>query len=228
MKLTKTAGTFRQQLWGSRTAMHSDIHYCGTYAMARLAGLKQEACQTVATAAQFVDSNDEDQSVAFEDGGKFNVIPTAYPPVHIKNTTPYDNDQRRVWVPVHFLPGNKGDSMSERLICRQDSEIACQMVEHCLSLIDKPFGLYLVGIAAHVYADTFSHYGFSGVSSRWNEVDGLSIKLHNDERNEIAESRFREKYGATMSGLQNWRRRIIDEITSEVVETRQVRWAMGL
>ena len=198
--------------------MHSDIHYFGTYAMARLAGLKREACQTIATAAQFVDANDREWSVRFDDGGRFNVIPTAHPLVHVKNTALFDDDQRMVWLPFHFLPGNEGECMSERLICRQDSEVAREMVDHCLSLVDKPFGLQLVGIAAHVYADTFAHYGFSGVSSRWNEVDGSSIELHNDERDQVAESRFKEKYGVTMSGLLNWRRRIIDEITSEVIE----------
>jgi len=33
----------------------------------------------------------------------------------------------------------------------------------------------LIGLVAHVYADTFSHAGFSGVSSRRNKVDAASI-----------------------------------------------------
>jgi len=37
-----------------------------------------------------------------------------------------------------------------------------------------------MGITAHVYADTFSHYGFSGVSSRGNKVDNGSFKFHEE------------------------------------------------
>ena len=184
--------------------MHKDIHYFGTYAMARAAGLKPDICQTIATAAQFVDDNDDDQSIIeFEDGGRFDICPTAHPMFHEDNTV-FGNDQRRVWLPFHFLPGNEGDGMSERLVCRKDSTIAKQMVDHCLSLIQGPFGLHLVGIAVHVYADTFSHYGFSGVSSRWNQVDGESIKLLNDERDTESENQFRKKYGFTTI-LDNWR-----------------------
>ncbi len=36
----------------------------------------------------------------------------------------------------------------------------------------------MLGVAAHVYADTFSHYGFSGVSSRLNKVVNDSFRFH--------------------------------------------------
>ncbi|MYA88723.1 MAG: hypothetical protein F4X97_09790 [Boseongicola sp. SB0662_bin_57] len=194
--------------------MHVDIHYYGTYAMARVAGLKRDVCQTIASAAQFVDANDKDYEVDLRDGGRLNVIPTAHPLTDIKNTALFERDQRRVWVPFHFLPGNEGNSMSERLICRKDSDIAQEMVDHCLSLVDEPFGLYIVGIAAHVYADTFSHYGFSGVSSRWNQVKGDSIDLLNDERDEGAERHFWSKYNRI---FPNWRT-FLDGIKSGVAE----------
>ena len=198
--------------------MHIDIHYYGTYAMARAAGLRRNVCQTIATAAQFVDDNDEGDDVELEDGGRIHITPTSHPMADIKNTALFDRDQRRVWLPFHFLPGNEGKNLSERLICRKDSTIAREMVEHCLSLASKPFGPHLVGIAAHVYADTFSHYGFSGVSSRWNRVNGDSIVLRNDERDKGAEDRFRQKYGETMQGLLNWRQKIWDRVQAEVAE----------
>ncbi len=197
--------------------MHVDFHYFGTYAMARAAGLRPEICQIIATSAQFVDDNDGNgTTVDFEDGGRFVTSPTAHPMVHIDNTVLGD-DQRRVWLPFHFLPGGEGDGISERLVCRKDSAIAQQMVNHCLSLIRKPFGLHLVGIAAHVYADTFSHYGFSGVSSRWNKVDGESLTLLNDERDPVSEDRFLGKYGFT-TYLDNWRQSLVDSVKSGVAE----------
>lgn len=37
--------------------MQLDMHFYGTYAMARAAGLNVKTCTTIATAAQFVDDN---------------------------------------------------------------------------------------------------------------------------------------------------------------------------
>ncbi|MCY4305742.1 MAG: hypothetical protein OXC62_13340 [Aestuariivita sp.] len=185
--------------------------------MARAAGLQKEVCQIIASAAQFVDDNHEEHEIEFKDGGKLNVMPTAYSLFSEENMARFDKEHRRVWVPFHFLPGNKGKGISERLICRQDSRISREMLNHCVSRIQEPFGLHILGIAAHVYADTFAHYGFSGVSSRWNEVHGGSIELNNDERDGEAEKRFEDKHGHTMKGLPNWRT-VWDEVKSETVE----------
>lgn len=35
--------------------MQTDMHYYGTYAMARAAGLNQDTCRKIAYSAQFVD-----------------------------------------------------------------------------------------------------------------------------------------------------------------------------
>ena len=81
---------------------------------------------------------------------------------------------------ISFFPAGKGDSLSEKLVCQKDSELAQEMVanhiRHAVANMDGS-GLQLIGIMAHVYADTFSHYGFSGVSSRQNEVEGDSFQL---------------------------------------------------
>jgi len=156
--------------------MQVDMHYYGTFAMARAAGLNAETCKTIATAAQFVDDNAFNKSMAFKDCARLDIISTAHHCASVKNIN--DSDQRYVWVPFHFLPGNEGIDYTERLICRQNSDIAKEMIEHHLSKANEPYAVTLIGIAAHVYADTFSHYGFSGVSSRRNEVDNFTINLH--------------------------------------------------
>ena len=152
------------------------MHYYGTYAMARSAGLKKEVCETIATAAQFVDDNAEKKSVEFRDGARLDVEATAHHAVNVKNLD--REDQRQIWVPFHFLPGNEGNSYTQRLVCQKGSEIAQEMIKINLSLLDQPFALPLLGITAHVYADTFSHYGFSGVSSRANKIVNDSIAFH--------------------------------------------------
>lgn len=80
---------------------------------------------------------------------------------HVSNIIANRNEasQRQVWVPFHFLPGNQGEEFSERLMCREDSRIARDMVAHHLGYADQSVGIYLMGVAAHVYADTFSHFG---------------------------------------------------------------------
>jgi hypothetical protein len=156
--------------------MQLDMHYYGTYAMARAAGLKLDVCRVIAYAAQYVDDNSLHNDTLFaKDKGHMNVTATAHHATDAGNLD--DADQRLVWVPFHFLPGNEGESYDERLLCRKDSYIAAKMLEHHLDLLEKPFGIHLMGLSAHVYADTFSHYGFSGFSSELNQIDPELIEI---------------------------------------------------
>jgi len=161
--------------------MQIDMHYYGTYALARAAGLKREAARIIATSAQFVDDNAQRDNVDFDDAASCNIEATAHHTASVQNLD--TDDQRKVWVPFHFLPGNQGESFTERLICQKDSLIAQQMRDNHITQSGKAYYLELVGIMAHVYADTFAHYGFSGVSSRRNRVDSDSFEFTgiNDE-----------------------------------------------
>jgi hypothetical protein len=155
--------------------MQSDMHYYGTYVMARSAGIKAEAAKIIAYSAQFVDDNAKSEEILFKDAGSINAKATAHHAVDVKNLD--ETDQRQIWVPFHFLPGNEGESFTERLICRKNSKIAQEMCHNALSNGDKDYILQLIGITAHVFADTFAHYGFSGISSRRNKVINDSIDL---------------------------------------------------
>jgi hypothetical protein len=156
--------------------MQRDMHYYGTYVLARAAGLKKDIAKVIATTSQFVDDNAKNHEIVFKDAGSIHSQATAHHAINIKNIDPID--QRQIWVPFHFLPGNEGESFTERLICRKNSPIAQEMVRHNLSQSKKPFYRELMGITAHVYADTFAHYGFSGASSRKNRIVFGSIKFH--------------------------------------------------
>lgn len=147
--------------------------------MARAAGLKAEISRIIAYSAQFVDDNAGKDEARFEDAGGIDFNATAHHTFDAENLD--ESDQRHVWVPFHFLPGNEGSSFTERLICRKNSPIAQEMVSHYIKLANAPYAVELLGIAAHVYADTFSHYGFSGVSSRHNRVINDSWEFSNLE-----------------------------------------------
>ena len=166
--------------------MQEDMHYYGTYAMARAAGLEVKYAQIIAYTAQYVDDSTATDSEVHEDGGMFQTTATAHTNSEaIRNAAADHTEQRQVWVPFHFFPGNKGKTLSEKLACVKDSELAQEMVNnhirHAVS-VKNEYGLTLMGVMAHVYADTFSHYGFSGVSSRNNKVDSSSFELDVKDR----------------------------------------------
>ena len=162
--------------------MQEDMHYYGTLAMALAAGIPQKDAETIAYASQFVDDSTGNDSREHEDHGLLYGISTAHHPVQsfldrlgarIKDGT---EEQRKIWIPFHFFPGGKGRILSEKLLCVKDSDMVREMLDNNLELaLKKPYGLELIGISAHVYMDTFSHYGFSGIASSFNEVKSNSI-----------------------------------------------------
>lgn len=120
--------------------------------------------------------------------GQKGIIPimTSHRPLDYSNAIP--GDQWRVWVPFHFLPGNQAMSGSflERMICRKDSEPARRMLGHaldwgCQAGNDTGSWPHLIGITAHVYADTFSHHGFMGMAHPWNKVKGRSLETADNQ-----------------------------------------------
>ncbi len=165
--------------------MQEDMHYHGVYVLARAAGIKAEAALIVASASQFVDDLSGTAGagahveITFEDGGSILSRPTAHHVAQTQNLNP--RDQRQVWVPFHFLPAAEGENYLQRLVCRKDSATAQEMIARHETYFERPFGLALAGIAAHVYADTFSHYGFSGIRSPYNRIDNSNITLENVE-----------------------------------------------
>ena len=172
--------------------MQIDMHYYGVYAMARAAGLTREASGRIPTASELVDDNAEEEHVEFGDGGRLDLMPTAHHTLDTENRN--EEMQRKVWVPFHFIPGNRGRTVAERLVCRKDSAIAREVVDHAVRLANRAFGPQLISITAHVYADTFSHYGFSGASCPVNRVDTGQSGPIDDDAAAVEARRSREKF----------------------------------
>ena len=188
--------------------MQEDMHYYGTYAMARCAGLSVDKARTIAHCAQFVDDSSQADSETHEDGGMLYGIATAHDNAAVvKNQMTDHIAQRRVWIPFHFYPGGKGDTFEEKLLCQKDSVIARKMLtENMSKALKSEYGLHLIGITAHVYADTFAHYGFSGMSCDSNKVDGESFKFFNLSKKtekyiKKKEGLFRKYYRRMVSGI---------------------------
>lgn len=166
--------------------MQLDMHYYGTYAIARAAGINREAALRIAQAAQFVDDYTEEEDLETSDGALISYWPTGHNLTDIDNFDPLKlekSDPHRVWVPFHFLPGGAGATYMERMRCVKNSDTAQAAMKAVLQKTSEPCILELVGIFAHIYADTFSHYGFVGLHCDENRVDCKDITLEVQDEN---------------------------------------------
>ncbi len=157
--------------------MQIDFHHAVTYVTARIAGFPHEDAEIIAYSAQYVDDATCSGPVCFNNGARYHRISSAHVMWDPKNLV--DGDNREVWLPFHFLPGNgnlEGDATPEgkfinKLICLPDSPVAKDMVKAAICDRDKPYGLHRLGIVMHVYADTWAHQQFAGVLHEVNEVE---------------------------------------------------------
>ena len=169
--------------------MQIDGHHTLTYIAARLAGYGRRGANTIAYSAQYVDDATNSGIIHFKNDAMYSRISSAHRLFDYRNSDELANHQ--VWVPFHFLPGNGGKPAGEdpegsfirKLVCYPDSYIARDMLRACANDIEKPYALHRLGIAMHVYADTWAHQRFAGVNHKINEVAGLKSNNKTLDRN---------------------------------------------
>lgn len=151
--------------------MNIDFHYGVVYVLSRLAGLDSSRAETVAHASQYVDDATTHGILRFEGGEAFERFASSHEMIDHQNVENRSN--RDVWMPFHFLPGNVGDTIDEKAICKPDSLIAREVVRHAIKDRDQDNALHRLGVTLHVYVDTFAHYGFAGIVNKVNQVQNL-------------------------------------------------------
>lgn len=162
--------------------MQIDFHHAVTYVAIRLGGMSHEEACTVAHAAQYVDDATTDGPLGFTTGERYIRVTSAHKTLDIKDNADHA-DNRLVWVPFHFLPGNAAppagcgadEAFTRRMMCKPDSAVARQMVRDCIARKDLPFALHRFGIALHTYVDTWAHQQFVGMICDLNRVKRLNI-----------------------------------------------------
>jgi hypothetical protein len=161
--------------------MEKDFHFAVTYVVGRLAGFEHEPALVIATSAQYVDDTVSEGTIRFDTGEQYRRISSAHEKWNPKIAV--SSAERRVWVPFHFLP-SADQTPSERssrfyssIICRPNSRVAQEMLNHCIQQKDSPFALHRLGVTAHVFVDTWAHQGFAGIDHKVNRAS--NIKLHN-------------------------------------------------
>lgn len=161
--------------------MQIDGHHAGTYVTARLAGFDHIEAEVIAYAAQYVDDATNDGPIRFFNSEfMYARIASAHEMIDYNNLLDVEN--HLAWLPFHFLPGNSSlpqgsspdGSEISKLACCPDSYVARDMLRMALRDRDKPRGLHRLGIAMHVYADTFAHQGFIGAINRGNHAEDVT------------------------------------------------------
>jgi hypothetical protein len=154
--------------------MNIDFHYGVVYVAARLGGLPANDAQTVAHACQYVDDATTSGLLRFADGETFEHFATAHKLFDYENVW---NDQNRlVWAPFHFLPAGEGRSLDERAVCRPNSAVAQEVVRRALNCRAKENALHRLGVTLHSYVDTWAHQGFAGIECDYNRVSHLEAE----------------------------------------------------
>lgn len=167
--------------------MNIDFHHGVTYIAARLAGFSESDAEIVAHSAQYVDDAINTGEIRFDNGMMYARIASAHRMLDYHNARALDS--HRVWLPFHFLPGNGGlDAecstpagseldFAKRAMCRADSPLARDMLRGTILRRDRPHALHRLGIALHVYADTWAHQGFVGFMSVINQARDLASEM---------------------------------------------------
>ncbi|HTD03864.1 DUF6765 family protein [Undibacterium sp.] len=187
--------------------MQIDFHHGVTYLIARLAGFDFDEADIIAHSAQYVDDATNKGEIWFDNGMLYERIASAHKMLDYSNMQMLSN--HRVWLPFHFLPGNSNEpkpdsppsldaeAFAQRCVCRPNSAPARELMRSVIERQARRYALYRLGIAAHVFADTWAHQGFVGFESKLN----IARKLQAENDTHHAQS-FGEKAFA-LFGL-NW------------------------
>lgn len=158
--------------------MQIDMHYGAVYYLACLAGIDAKEAEKIAWSSQFVDDAKFGGTVQFGSNGDGCICINS---AHRYLTDNISAVGRLVWIPFHFVPGSTTQgSFLDRLKCEKDSDLAKVAIRQALKS-DAAIRPYRFGVALHAYADTWAHYGFSGLWSDSNLVD--HVEPTNVQRN---------------------------------------------
>ena len=166
--------------------MQKDFHFYTIYVLCRANGVSPEDAKKVAYSSQHTDDAIYDNALEFQNGGRFQQVLSAHKLIKIGVFSL--KSQHRIYVPFHFMPGNHGNGIQERMICRANSDNAQRMLLEVANLKGKPYQLHRLGIALHVYADTWSHQGFSGFHTELNDVENINVKNESQDNSFVRDA----------------------------------------
>jgi hypothetical protein len=146
--------------------MDIEFHYHWTLLIAARAGFKPEEARTIAYASQYTDDNKHIRTI---DEGKpsryVNYISQTFDQMKPKP------ELYRVYLLFHFMPGDAQAPSARRrngAMNYLNTTPGSQNVEWMMRRALESGDLFRIGIAAHVYADSWAHQNFTGYNSSFN------------------------------------------------------------
>jgi hypothetical protein len=153
-------------------------HYYALLALCRIHGFDKKTAAVIAHASQFVDDAKVDKIIPAAGTGTIKLTPvngkqclygmaTCHSYMKMKTFNYYSMINNTC--AFHFVPGGKGNEFTKKLRCREASPVITSILGKAVKINDPVrFGMLL-----HIYADTFSHQGFSGLLSSENDIKNL-------------------------------------------------------
>lgn len=145
--------------------MDTEFHYWMTAIIAERSGFSREEAAIIAYASEYVDENDVSIEVAWADSGK---RPYRNFVSQTMNILKPRRELMRVYPVFHFVPGEpqaetarRRDGRMHILNTTPDSDNARNLFEAAFAAPEH-IRLYRIGIATHMYADTWAHQNFVG------------------------------------------------------------------
>lgn len=149
--------------------MELEFHYHITYLIAARAGFTPDEAAVVATSCQFVDDNihslvidGDNDALRYE-----NYFSQTY------DITKAKEQLLRIYCLFHFMPGDpqspsayRTDGLMHWLNTTPGSRNAVDMLDMALATDDP----YRIGVACHVFADSYAHQNFVGYKSAFNSL----------------------------------------------------------
>ncbi len=154
--------------------MDIEFHYYITYFIALRAGFGPDDAYVIAYASQYTDDNTTVYRIDKGGPGEYSnyISQTA-------NILRPQKELMRIYPAFHFMPGTLGEIAGDSARRRDgklhlmntipDSVNSRQLLQAALDSHD----LYRIGIATHMYADTFAHQNFVGFKESFNGMKGL-------------------------------------------------------
>ena len=159
--------------------MDIDFHFSTIYVLSRWAGFGAYNAKVIAAASEFVDDNVSNDLKIWATAKE--VTPNGvirYSGHDLWENLFNEEGNEQVWIPYHFLPGLEGETEQDKLICKKHGVLARELAERMRNIsLDDPNYAFKLGIACHVYADTWAHQEFAGITSLANVVKDLVVDL---------------------------------------------------